>query len=388
MRLGAIELFTGAGGLALGVHRAGYEHLELVEYDLKACETIRENNRRRVLHPSFPIREADVHDVDFKPWRGQIDLLAAGAPCQPFSLGGVHRGYDDRRNLFPQAMRAVREIIPRAVMIENVKGLLRPSFFPYFEYVLWQLERPEVEAKSNEDWRDHKARLEKERKKRPADSGLYRVRYKILNAAHYGVPQVRERVIITALHEDVRGPWAWPEETHTAEALAYAKWVEGSYWAEHGLPERKPPEVILKRVRELKSRGKPIEKRWQTVRDALRGLPEPIDGQEHPEFLNHIGIPGARRYKGHDGSPLDEPAKTLKAGVHGVPGGEGTILLEDGSVRYMTVREAARLQRFPDRFVFPHSRTTSMRQIGNAVPVDLAQAVAAQIAEYLVGLGR
>ncbi len=388
MELTAIELFTGAGGLALGVHRAGFRHALLVEYDEKACQTIRDNNRRRSLRPAWPIEEADVHGVDFRPWAGKVDLLAAGAPCQPFSLGGVHRGHEDHRNLFPQALRAVREIAPRAVIIENVKGLLRPSFFPYFEYVLWQLERPEIEPRKGEGWMDHKERIGRERSRKASDTGAYRVRHKILNAANYGVPQLRERVFIVALRKDLRGAWAWPEEAHSPDALLYAKWVERSYWHEHGLTERPVPAELSDRVKDLKSRGKPIEKRWRTVRDALDGLSEPVDGVETRGILNHIGIPGARRYKGHDGSALDEPAKTLKAGVHGVPGGEGTLLREDGTVRYFTVREAARLQMFPDTFNFPHVRTTAMRQIGNAVPVGLARAVAAQVAEYLLGLRR
>ena len=123
--------------------------------------------------------------------------------------------------------------------------------------------------------------------------------------------------------------------------------------------------------------------RWRTVRDALRGLPEPVDYVEHPSVLNHIGNPGARAYPGHTGSPLDEPAKTLKAGDHGVPGGENMLRRPDGTVRYFTVREAARLQGFPDTYRFSGAWTECLRQLGNAVPVDLAHAVAASVHEIL-----
>jgi DNA (cytosine-5)-methyltransferase 1 len=99
--------------------------------------------------------------------------------------------------------------------------------------------------------------------------------------------------------------------------------------------------------------------------------------------LTHYYIPGARRYVGHTGSPLDEPAKTLKAGVHGVPGGENALLQPDGSVRYFTIREAARLQTFPDAFTFAGSWTESMRQIGNAVPVTLAEILAKGLKQTL-----
>lgn len=370
----SIELFTGGGGLALGTHLAGFRHLLLVEYDPVSCETVRENNRRRSVHPAWPMEEADIHGFDLTPWQDKADLLAAGAPCQPFSLGGVHRGDEDPRNLFPEAMRAVREIRPKVVVLENVKGLMRPSFFPYFEYVLWQLERPDVAPRKDEDWLDHKARLGRARKR--VASGLsYAVGYRVLDAADFGVPQRRDRVVVVATRSD-EWPWSWPEPTHSGNALLYAKWIDGSYWMEHGIPEPDMPPELEPAVRRLKDADKPTAHRWRTVRDALSGLPEPTDGAEHPDVLNHIGIPGARRYKGHDGSALDEPAKTLKAGVHGVPGGEGTLLRDDGSVRYLTVREAARIQTFPDSYFFAGSRTRAMRQIGNAVPVLLAERVA------------
>jgi DNA (cytosine-5)-methyltransferase 1 len=125
----------------------------------------------------------------------------------------------------------------------------------------------------------------------------------------------------------------------------------------------------------LRDAGRPEASAWRTVRDALAGLPEPApraDGR----FPDHVLMPGARPYPGHTGSPLDRPAKTLKAGDHGVPGGENMLVRPDGSVRYFTVREAARLQTFPDDFVFSGAWSESMRQIGNAVPVALARAVA------------
>jgi DNA (cytosine-5)-methyltransferase 1 len=112
-------------------------------------------------------------------------------------------------------------------------------------------------------------------------------------------------------------------------------------------------------------------------------LPEPVDYIEHPTILNHVGNPGARSYPGHTGSPLDEPSKTLKAGDHGVPGGENMIAFPDGRVRYFTVREAARLQGFPDDYRFSGPWTECLRQLGNAVPVGLAAAVADSVAAQL-----
>lgn len=132
-------------------------------------------------------------------------------------------------------------------------------------------------------------------------------------------------------------------------------------------------------------RCKPKEKPWQTTRDAIADLPDPeIHPRKANGYLDHKFQPGARSYAGHTGSPLDEPAKTLKAGVHGVPGGENMLVKEDGQVRYFTVRESARLQTFPDNFAFHGSWSESMRQLGNAVPVKLASFMASSVKSQLV----
>jgi DNA (cytosine-5)-methyltransferase 1 len=129
---------------------------------------------------------------------------------------------------------------------------------------------------------------------------------------------------------------------------------------------------------------KPTLEPWVTVRDALEDLPDPEqDPTLSREYLNHVFQPGARSYPGHTGSPLDEPAKTLKAGDHGVPGGENMLRRPDGSIRYFSVRESARLQAFPDEFLFHGSWSETMRQLGNAVPVTLARIVATSISEQL-----
>ena len=119
------------------------------------------------------------------------------------------------------------------------------------------------------------------------------------------------------------------------------------------------------------------------MRDAIGDLPEPSSKGEHPTFANHRLNPGARVYVGHTGSQIDWPSKTLKAGVHGVPGGENMIAFEDGSVRYLTVREAARIQTFPDSWRFEGAWSEAMRQLGNAVPVVLAGVVARSVAGHL-----
>ena len=135
-------------------------------------------------------------------------------------------------------------------------------------------------------------------------------------------------------------------------------------------------------VGRMRRQNEPMEHLpWQTVRDALIGLPDPERGQG--PHLNHRYQAGARAYPGHTGSPLDLPAKTLKAGDHGVPGGENMMVKPDGSVRYFTARESARLQTFPDGYELHGAWSEIMRQLGNAVPVRLAQIVASSVAETL-----
>ena len=133
------------------------------------------------------------------------------------------------------------------------------------------------------------------------------------------------------------------------------------------------------RVRDLKERERPHEERWRTIRDCIKGLPKPVDRHPAAEVVNHEGIPGARAYLKHSGSQLDWPAKTIKAGVHGVSGGEAMIRFDDGTLRYFTVREAARMQGFPDSYEFPVARSRSMGAIGNAVAVPLAALLARRL---------
>jgi DNA (cytosine-5)-methyltransferase 1 len=378
--LASVELFTGAGGLAMGTAQAGFSHLAVYEWNGAACETLRNNALTVPYMKDWQVVEGDVRAVDFRSFRGEVDLVAAGAPCQPFSLGGKHKAYDDRRNMFPEVFRAVREVLPRAVIVENVKGLMRTSFRPYFDYIISALQDPELIAKPDEYWQDHARRLERDRYRARANRVRYQVHHQLLNAADFGLPQRRERVFIVAFREDVGREWPGLFPTHSEDALLFDKWVSFDYWREHGVSVPPVPVRLRARVERLWAQGRPMfTERWRTVRDALRGLPEPKDSIEHPSILNHVGNRGAKSYPGHTGSPLDEPAKTLKAGDHGVPGGENMLRYSNGRVRYFSVREAARLQGFPDDYRFSGPWTECLRQLGNAVPVDLARTVATSV---------
>ena len=374
-----VELFAGAGGLAIAASNAGFEHDAVLEYNHDACETIRANQRRGfeiVRH--WPLIEGDVHHQDFTTWEGRVDLISGGPPCQPFSIGGKHRAMHDGRNLFPEAARAVREIRPRAFVFENVKGLLRDSFAKYFGYIVLQLNFPEIVKRENEEWTEHLSRLERIKTKgAPVDLG-YRVVWRLLNAADYGVAQRRERVFIVGFRSDIKVPWAFPAASHSRDALWSSQWGSGDYWERHGVTTRNrpatPPEFV--RFSDDGLFQQPIgRKPWRTVRDAISDLGDPARGISSARFPNHVLQNGAKPYTGHTGSPLDEPSKTLKAGDHGVPGGENMVRLPNGDVRYFSVRESCRLQAFPDEYVFEGTWSENMRQLGNAVPVTLGEVV-------------
>lgn len=375
----SIELFSGAGGLAMGLSFSGFKHEAVVEWDHDACETVRANQALGI-EPmrEWPLVEGDVSRFDYRPYTGRIDVLAGGPPCQPFSLGGKHRGHLDERNMFPEVVRAVRELRPRAIIIENVKGLLRKSFSHYVEYIRLQLSHPDIVRKKDEDWQDHLGRLEREETSGSRSGLNYNIVFRLLNAANYGVPQKRERVFWVGFRSDLNVRWSFPDATHSQDALLRDKWVTGEYWERHQVTKKKRPLAptgIINRLLALRQKEDET-KPWKTIRDTIADLPDP----SNPNTVNgHRLVPGARAYQGHTGSAFDEPSKTLKAGDHGVPGGENMIAFPNGSVRYLTLREAARIQTFPDSFHFKTSWTESMRQLGNAVPVQLAATVARSV---------
>jgi len=381
--LKAIELFAGAGGLGMGVSKAGFKPVRIVEWDRWCCDTINLNRRAGVKEvASWPEPKFDdVRLVDFKSLAGKVDIVTGGPPCQPFSLGGKHRGFDDDRDMWPQAVRVIRETRPDAFIFENVKGLKRAAFTTYFSYIELQLHHPGIQRKPDEDWRDHLGRLQQHHTSNTNVEPEYRVLVEVLNAANYGVPQRRERVVFVGFRSSLGVRWSFPTETHSLDALLWDIHRTGDYWDRHRVPFKERNLDIRLECRADALHRRPDTRPWRTVRDALHDMPDPR--QVEHEFKNHRFQPGARTYPGHTGSPFDLPAKTLKAGVHGVPGGENMLCLPDGSVRYFTVRESARLQTFPDTYELQGSWTEAMRQLGNAVPVELAHVIAKDVAGHL-----
>jgi DNA (cytosine-5)-methyltransferase 1 len=174
MKLTALELCAGAGGQALGIEAAGFEHVALVELNPHACKTLRHNR------PEWNVLQEDLNTFDASPYKG-VDLVCGGLPCPPFSKAGKQLGADDERNLFPAAVRIIRETMPKAVMIENVRGILDAVFVDYREAIRKQLDELGYET----DW-------------------------KLLNASDYGVSQLRPRVVFVALRRDVKAEFYWP----------------------------------------------------------------------------------------------------------------------------------------------------------------------------------
>jgi DNA (cytosine-5)-methyltransferase 1 len=374
----SLEIFSGAGGLAKGLELAGFQHSAFVEFNKHACESLRENFAAEKVYFG-DIKNFDLHAI------GDVDVVAGGPPCQPFSLGGKHKADQDSRDMFPYAIRAIEQLTPKAFVFENVKGLLRASFADYFEYIILRLTYPGFSAKPNTDWKEHLSDL-RSIGQLPYAGTKYNVSFKLINAANYGIPQTRERVVIVGIRADLGVSWSFPAETHSEDKLLWDMHVSGEYWKCHRVPksERSPinesQQEKIVRLKDKYGMFEPERLPWRTVRDALQGIPEPTT--QHG-IADHIFHGGARIYPGHTGSDIDWPAKTIKAGGHGVPGGENMIRYPHGSVRYFTVCEAKRIQTFPDSFVIKGAWGEAMRQIGNAVPVLLGEAIGRELAGRL-----
>jgi len=377
-KINCLELFSGAGGLAKGISLSGVNHRGLVEYDENACQTLSNNYNKQIIH------NINIKEFDFAKF-GEIDFVAGGPPCQPFSLGGKHKGNLDDRDMFPYACKAISSCTPKAFIFENVKGLLRKSFLNYFEYIILRLTYPEIEIGEKEKWEDHLRRLEKAHTSGAYKGTKYNVVYKLIDAANYGIPQRRERVIIVGIREDLGISWSFPNETHSLESLLWNQYVSYEYWDKHKIEPCSLDNYdsrtrgLTEKIKDQLTTNGPELKPWKTVRDQIGNIPEPdLLGSYDSE---HVLRNGAKTYPGHTGSFIDLPSKTIKAGDHGVPGGENMIKYPNGKIRYFTTFEAKRIQTFPKDYRIHGSWTESMRQIGNAVPVELAYCISKSLIE-------
>ena len=377
--LDSIELFGGGGGLGLGLARAGFKSVAFLEWDDDAVETVRHNRRKGVEHiKDWRVLHEDVRKARWTPYMGTLALVSGGPPCQPFGIGGKQGGHADPRDMWPEAIRAVREALPEAFLFENVRNLAGPKFQTYLEWIEHSLRYVLDDGRSGESHLQHLKRL----KANPPNVD-YRTSVSVVNAADFGAPQERRRVLVAGIRADLRRDPDHPVPTYTKDRLLWDQWVSGDYWKRHNMKrpgDSNIPKVHSRAVARLREELiSPMGQPWVTLRDAITDLGKP-NGRNH-----HVFQSGATIYPGHTGSPLDWPAKALKAGDHGVPGGENMIRFADGSVRYLTLRESARLVGLPDSYAFPRSWTESMRALGNAVPAQLAEAAGNWLIERLTG---
>ncbi len=303
----SLELCAGAGGQALGLERAGFEHAGLVEIDAPACNTLRFNR------PSWSVHQEDLNQFDGRLYKG-IDLLAGGFPCPPFSIAGKQLGADDERDLFPAGLRLVDEIRPKAVMIENVRGILAPAFESYRSHIDERLNRLG-----------------------------YVTAWKLLNAADFGVSQLRPRVVIVALKKQYAAEFAWPTAT------------------------RKAPSVGRLLADLMGARG------WRGV-DAWC---------EQANAIAPTVVGGSKKHGGPDLGPTRARKAWATLGVDGLGIADQAPTEDFDGMPRLTVRMVARIQGFPDDWGFWGKKTASYRQVGNAFPPPVAFAVASAISRAI-----
>lgn len=310
-----LELCAGAGGQALGLEQAGFEHAAVAEIDADACATLRLNR------PGWKVIEGDVRSLDGRQFEG-IDLVAGGVPCQPFSVGGQQLGHADERDLFPEALRIIGQARPRAVMLENVKGLAQKRFSDY----RWQVVRALNEMGYPNLW------------------------WQLIYAQSHGVPQLRPRLVLVAFREPRAGAlFRWPLS----------------------LPGNAPmaPSVGMALYDLMAERGWPGAYDW-----AVRAS----------EIAPTI-VGGSKKHGGPDLGPTRAREAWRKLGVNGGSVAELAPGPDDPAdhVPRLTVRMVARIQGFPGGWQFSGRKTAAYRQVGNAFPPPVARALGEAIIPVL-----
>jgi DNA (cytosine-5)-methyltransferase 1 len=308
--LSSVELCAGAGGQALGLERAGFDHEALVEIDSSCCQTLRYNR------PNWNVIEDDLRIFKERAseFKG-VDLVAGGLPCPPFSVAGKQLGPRDERNLFPDALDVIDAVRPQAVMIENVRGFLSAVF---------------------EDYREG---LKKQLKKLG-----YSTNWRLLNASDFGVPQLRPRVLIIAIKESKADRFEWPEvDTHNPQTVG---------------------EVLHDLMAANGWRG---AAKWAKRADEIA-----------PTIVG-----GSKKHGGPDLGPTRAKKAWAAMGVNGITIAEEAPEPDFVGSPRLTVPMVARLQGFPNDWHFVGRKTAAYRQVGNAFPPPVAEAVAARVKQAL-----
>ena len=307
--LKSIEICAGAGGQALGLEMAGFKHIALVEYEKKYCETLKKNR------PEWNIICEDVKNFSGKPYRNKIDLLAGGVPCPPFSVAGKQLGSDDERDLFPEALRLIEEINPKAVMLENVRGFLDPTFKDYRESILKRI-----------------------------DELGYNVQIKLLNASDYGVPQLRPRIVIVGIRKDVQGKFSYP------------------------LPTSEKVKTVGETLLDLMKKN-----HWQNANEWAK----------QASTIAPTIVGGSKKHGGPDLGPIRARKAWAQLGVDGKGIANEAPEKDFEGMPRLTPRMIARIQGFPDTWIFVDKKTAACRMIGNAFPPPVAKAVGEEIRKVL-----
>ena len=328
-----LEICGGGGGMALGLEQAGFECAAIAEIDHDACDTLRANR------PGWKAIEGDVRDLDGKQFDG-IDLVAGGPPCQPFSVGGMQLGEGDERDLFPEALRIVGEARPRMVMLENVKGLSQKRFLGYRAQVIKSL----------------------------CKMGYRSIRWRVVNASSWGVPQLRPRMVLIAGRN--------PSSLSLAGVGA-----DGSLITD--LHARVPWALSMPGASSM------APSVGTTLHDlmASRGWPGAYDWAIKANDIAPTIVGGSKKHGGADLGPTraKEAWRRLRVDGMGIadeaPGPDFPV---DGLPR-LTLRMVARLQGFPDDWLFSGRKTSAYRQLGNAFPPPVARAFGESMAAALRG---
>jgi len=327
----SIELFAGAGGLALGFEQAGFKHIMLNEFDKTACNTLRQNR------PKWNVIEGDIRDISFKEYFGKVDLITGGFPCQAFSYAGKKMGFNDARGtLFFEYARAINEVKPPICVAENVRGLLSHESGRTLEGMISFLN----------------------------ELGYRVLTPKILKAIHFNVPQKRERLVLVSIRKDIEIDFEYPKPSRKIYTLLDA--LKKSDLFETDCPQ---------------SEGQKYPKRKKEIIDLVppggywRDLP--IDIQKE-YMLKSFYLCGGKTGMARRIS-WDEPSLTLTC----APAQKQTERCHPDETRPFTVREYARIQTFPDDWNFSGSMSQKYKQIGNAVPVNLAKEIAYSVIKFL-----
>ena len=308
--LTSVELCAGAGGQALGLEQADFEHQALVENDQHCCKTLVQNR------DFWNVLEEDLQDFREKAsdYKG-VDLVAGGLPCPPFSVAGKQLGEKDERNLFPVALDIIDAIRPKAVMIENVRGFLDSAFLDYRNGLKRQLEKLGYET----DW-------------------------ELLQASHFGVPQLRPRVVIVALQAKYVDLFDWPEKENT-----------------------EPPTVGQALLDMMRANGWRGAEKWAAKADDIG-----------PTLVG-----GSKKHGGPDLGPTRAKKAWAALGVNGHTIAEEAPERDFVGSPRLTVDMVAKLQGFPPEWKFVGRKTHAYRQVGNAFPPPVAKAVGERLVEAL-----